>query len=1341
MTEKWESVTSLLPAGQRLLVSCFDAHHTTGGGLFSLGESVEEIDRISSTGLCYEDGRLLRCLWSDDGSPAELIVYDATGVLRYHRLDEVSTPHDILAAGRATVVVATTQNEVRWVGPDGEVERRWQAPGEVDSWHLNGVGRYEDHVVVSAFGRYDRRRGWDAAGRPASGCVVDVDTGERLIDGLNAPHNPCYADGTWLICNSAAGELVELPDSSREITRRLPLPGWPRGLVVTDDHLFVGLSPHRHAKSSLQTATVAIVDRSAWELVATVDLPAREIYALALVPEPVVAGAHRGFTANSTREHEQSQRLMFDQLGIRPRRLWAVGDPLSPDEQSVVIEAARPETGDVETGALIAVDCQIRNTGTGILTPAPPYPVRVVHRWYDAKGDLVATEPISTSLGRSVPPESTAKVLVRARVPSVPGDYRLRLTLAQDGARPFDESNEACAADVPLRVLPGGTASGSLGRFGIYPGEVRDAFGANGASGDVVRALITRPSGSLKGLVIGLIEDLGEREFASAAATALGLPEATVAEVVRTALAGRGDALLTGSEATALALRRTGAKVAFTYAGTSELGLCDALARLGLLVNGRGDTEALFQAAGASRLNPGTGVAILHAARGLTNALGALAGSRRNEIGTVVVVGMPSTGSAPFLPPHAEPELIATSGRFAKGWHEIGPVPGDPDERAAAVRGFVAAIRDSIEGCRQAPRGPMLFGLPQDVAEAEWIPLAALDGIDAPTSTAVDRDALDRASRALAPVRRVVVLVDDYALTHEGMAAAIGRFSGRLNAPVLQVKYRRGPMLFERLDRTDVPGFLGWYDPADLRHRAVLGAADLVVTIEDRNMYPRVIGHLPPCPKIALTSHPSATAKNGYLGPDDVVIEADPVASLDVLTDSAGDTAHGDWCPRWETRRGRDIPVPQAAAAIRTGIARAIAGSVGDLPGGAVLVDDSQMFGGLLAEEYDVLPRGLRVFGDHGGFVGGGIANATGLALGEPSVKVICTLGDQGFTNGIQGLVAAVQESAPVTFLVCNNGGSASLRKQSAHSVLLDDGRHHYLDNATSLRYKEAAATFGLESWRVDFTGSPEETADRLAELRRTLAAALSVAGPTLVELVLPAEEEFWSGVWITQGFEQSGGLGTNSAFLFDLDGVLVDSKESIERAWRRWADSHGLPWESVSSHIPGRLAVDTIREVLPDLDETLVQREADQVNQAQVEDGDLIRPIAGMPEAVEEAASQGVPWGVVTACPRALALARLRAAGYPVPKVLITAEDVDEGKPSPKGYLLAADGLSIPIENCVIVEDSPSGVAAGRAAGAVVVGLSAEDRSPGADLASADVVIPDGRALSVAYTSGINGA
>ena len=87
MTEKWESVTSLLPAGRRLLASCFDAHHTTGGGLFSLGESVEEIDRISSTGLYYEDGRLLRCLWSDDGSPAELIVYDATGVLRYHRLD------------------------------------------------------------------------------------------------------------------------------------------------------------------------------------------------------------------------------------------------------------------------------------------------------------------------------------------------------------------------------------------------------------------------------------------------------------------------------------------------------------------------------------------------------------------------------------------------------------------------------------------------------------------------------------------------------------------------------------------------------------------------------------------------------------------------------------------------------------------------------------------------------------------------------------------------------------------------------------------------------------------------------------------------------------------------------------------------------------------------------------------------------------------------------------------------------------------------------------------------------------------------------------------------------
>jgi acetolactate synthase-1/2/3 large subunit len=180
------------------------------------------------------------------------------------------------------------------------------------------------------------------------------------------------------------------------------------------------------------------------------------------------------------------------------------------------------------------------------------------------------------------------------------------------------------------------------------------------------------------------------------------------------------------------------------------------------------------------------------------------------------------------------------------------------------------------------------------------------------------------------------------------------------------------------------------------------------------------------------------------------------------------------------------------------------------------------MFGGLLAEVYELLPEDLRVFGDHGGFVGGGTATATGLALGEPSVRVVCALGDQGFTNGLQGLVAAVQESAPLTFVVCNNGGSVSLRKQSRPQGLLDRGFNRYLDNAAGMRYSEIATVLGMRSWRVDLSGwlEHDRTADCLEAFRQALSGATAHPGPTLIELVLPPDPEFWRGVWITEGFE-----------------------------------------------------------------------------------------------------------------------------------------------------------------------------------------------------------------------------
>ena len=81
--------------------------------------------------------------------------------------------------------------------------------------------------------------------------------------------------------------------------------------------------------------------------------------------------------------------------------------------------------------------------------------------------------------------------------------------------------------------------------------------------------------------------------------------------------------------------------------------------------------------------------------------------------------------------------------------------------------------------------------------------------------------------------------------------------------------------------------------------------------------------------------------------------------------------------------------------------------------------------------------------------------------------------------------------------------------------------------------------------------------------------------------------------------------------------------------------------------------------------------------------------------------------WAVVTSGSRLLALARLRAGGIPVPRVLMTADDVRRGKPDPEGYLAAAGRLGLRPDACVVIEDTPAGVLAARAAGCRVIGVT----------------------------------
>jgi len=187
------------------------------------------------------------------------------------------------------------------------------------------------------------------------------------------------------------------------------------------------------------------------------------------------------------------------------------------------------------------------------------------------------------------------------------------------------------------------------------------------------------------------------------------------------------------------------------------------------------------------------------------------------------------------------------------------------------------------------------------------------------------------------------------------------------------------------------------------------------------------------------------------------------------------------------------------------------------------------------------------------------------------------------------------------------------------------------------------------------------------------------------------------------------------TAIVFDLDGVLVDSTAVVERAWRRWAGERGVPADDVLAIAHGRPSREVIAAFAPALDAEAEARRLDGW-----ESGETLAAMPGAAECV--AVAQRGPWAVVTSGGRELAPGRLRAAGLPVPGVMVTADDVAHGKPDPEPYALAARRLGIPPGECLVVEDAPAGVTAAKRAGMRV--LAVATTHPPAALEGADLVL-----------------
>jgi sugar-phosphatase len=185
-------------------------------------------------------------------------------------------------------------------------------------------------------------------------------------------------------------------------------------------------------------------------------------------------------------------------------------------------------------------------------------------------------------------------------------------------------------------------------------------------------------------------------------------------------------------------------------------------------------------------------------------------------------------------------------------------------------------------------------------------------------------------------------------------------------------------------------------------------------------------------------------------------------------------------------------------------------------------------------------------------------------------------------------------------------------------------------------------------------------------------------------------------------------------AILFDLDGVLVDSAECIEKTWRAWATRHRLDPDHVIAIAHGRRGVEAVRLIAPDLS---VDAELAELAASESTTSEGIYEIAGARDLLESLPANG--WGVVTSGIRAVAEFRLRLVGLPTPPVMICADEIARGKPDPEGYLTAAARLGVLAADCVVIEDAPAGIESARAAGMRTVAIAVTypvDQLTGAD-------------------------
>lgn len=257
-----------------ILISC-----PNGGGLVKIeNNQVEIIDTFETTGIWVHDGTLIRAI--QGAGDAKILVYNQDS-FQYIVTKDISDIHDVLFFKNKLYVVSTGSNEVVTLSEFGKIQDRWKLPGNGDAWHLNCLDVWEDKVVVSAFGKFEESGQYKGRTK-GSGFVFELETRRKVWQNLSQPHSPKHDINKKYICDSETRRLLIKNDNR---TTEVLFEKYPRGMAITDNHIYVGLSNHRNIEQeeTQDGAKIVILDKKNLSIVKQIGIAFNEIYEMKIL--------------------------------------------------------------------------------------------------------------------------------------------------------------------------------------------------------------------------------------------------------------------------------------------------------------------------------------------------------------------------------------------------------------------------------------------------------------------------------------------------------------------------------------------------------------------------------------------------------------------------------------------------------------------------------------------------------------------------------------------------------------------------------------------------------------------------------------------------------------------------------------------------------------------------------------------------------------------------------------------------------------------------------------------------------------------------------------------------